>query len=182
MVLCLLCLTPLSTIVQLYRGGQYYWWRTMKYPERTTGLSHATDKLNHLIQYLNFYIFWRRLSQCEIAPIKKFNIEYKWFYFLLNFAFFININVLWVKEEVNLYKREVNTLIVCVFLMNDFRLVWTVVIWNRCGIDQIFLLMTSYIWYIIYLWHKSLIYMSYVHTCSITQCTSSNDCHVKYRK
>jgi hypothetical protein len=56
---------------------------------------------------------------------------------LLNFAFFININVLWVKEGGNLYKREVNTLILCEFLMIDFRLVWTVIIWNRCGIDQI---------------------------------------------
>jgi hypothetical protein len=26
--------------------------------------------------HFNFYIFWRRLSQCEIAPIKKFNIEF----------------------------------------------------------------------------------------------------------
>jgi hypothetical protein len=42
---------------------------------------------------------------------------------LLNFAFFININVLWVKEGGNLYKREVNTLILCEFLMIDFRLV-----------------------------------------------------------
>ena len=62
------CLTPLPAIVQLYRGGQFYWWRKSEYPEKNADFPQVTDNFHH-IMLPQVHLVWAEFKLTALVVI-----------------------------------------------------------------------------------------------------------------
>ena len=61
-------LTPLSTMFQLYHGGQCYWWGKLEYSDKTNDLLQVTDQLYQIIVY-TVHLVWAGFELTTLVVI-----------------------------------------------------------------------------------------------------------------
>jgi hypothetical protein len=81
------CLTPLSAIFQLYRGGQFYWWRKVEYTEKIIDLTFPFDHC--VVCSSSTYGFWlllwclQTLLTDKLYHIVLYRVHLTWAWFEL---------------------------------------------------------------------------------------------------